>query len=94
VFLLMVVGMLLLLLLPWTRRRAKEWWRRKPPTGLLDRHIFVAEVEPVSVTRDGSTVTVVLMVAGQRVRYRAGDALEREFRTLLSAHRPATGVGP
>lgn len=93
-FLLMVVGMMLLLLVPWTRRRAKAWWRKKPPASLLDRHIFVEEVEPASVTRDGSTVTVVLEVAGQRVRYRAGDALEREFRALLSAPRPTTGVGP
>jgi hypothetical protein len=84
----------LLLLFPGMRRRVTAWWKREAPASLLGRHIGVEEIEPVSVTRDGPTVTVVLLVAGQRVRYRAGVALEREFRTLLSAPRPTTRVGP
>jgi uncharacterized membrane protein YgdD (TMEM256/DUF423 family) len=101
VLLLVVAGAVLfspLLLFPGVRRRARAWWKRDTPSGkgLLDRHIFVDEIEPVSVTRDGSTVTVVLMVGEHRARYRSsdGDALEGEFRALLSAPRPATGVGP
>jgi hypothetical protein len=64
----------------------------------LDRRIPVTDPEPVSVDRDGRTVTVLVLVDGDPIRYRArgsdGDALEREFRTMLSAPRPATGVGP
>jgi hypothetical protein len=94
-----VVGAVILapfLVFPGVRRRAKAWWGRKPSESHVDRMIRATDLEPVSVERDGRTVTVVVLIDGDRVAYTAhekdGDALEREFRDMLS--RPAAGVGP
>ncbi|GAA0953766.1 hypothetical protein Vau01_107760 [Virgisporangium aurantiacum] len=92
-----VVGAVLfapLLLFPGARRWATQWWKKKPAESHLDKRIRVTDLEPVSVERNGRAVTVTVLIDGARIRYTArdGDALEREFRAMLS--RPATGVGP
>jgi hypothetical protein len=85
-----------LLLFPHFRQRAKRWWNRKPAGSHLDKRIRVTDLEPVSVERNGTAVTVTVLIDGARIRYTArdGDALEREFHAMLSTTGPATGVGP
>lgn len=80
-----------LLLVPAVRRWAKRWWKREPAASHVNRRIFATDVEPVSVSRDA----VVVLVGDQRIRYTAsdGDALEREFRTMLKGSA-AAGIGP
>ncbi|GAA1031935.1 hypothetical protein GCM10009557_28770 [Virgisporangium ochraceum] len=102
VLLVMFLGAVLfspLLLFPGVRRRARRWWKKEPTGPLnLDRLIPVCDLEPVSVDRTGRRVTVTVLVDGRPVAYEArdgaGERLEGEFRALLSAPRPATGVGP
>jgi hypothetical protein len=79
-----------LLVFPGIRKKAKEWWTRKPTESHVGKRIRVTDLEPVAVERNGRAVTVTVLVDGARIRYTArdGDALEREFRAMLS------GVGP
>ncbi len=83
-----------LLLFPGVRQQAKRWWKRKPAESHLDKRIRVTDLEPVSVERNGTAVTVTVLIDGARIRYTArdGDALEREFRAMLSTTGPAAGV--
>jgi hypothetical protein len=87
-----------LLVFPAFRRRARRWWKGEPAGSHVDSQIAATRVEPVSVKRDGDSVTVTVLVDDDAIRYTAtgaqGEALEREFHAMLSAPRPATGIGP
>ncbi|MFC7549995.1 hypothetical protein [Plantactinospora sp. GCM10030261] len=78
-----------LLVFPSVRRWARKWWSGSTrPTSTPRRRTPASAVTDAELRRDGATVTVLLEVDGERVRYQAtgiaGERLEGEVRTLLA----------